>query len=175
MGYGCDVGMVELRGNREVHVQSFCHGDNSTTFNLPNLKGRMIIGYDPSDTSFDVLGEIGGSKGATLTTDNLPNHTHTATTNSTGSHTHIITDPGHRHTMTTVNDDFNNSGASYPSFAADSAGSMTWNSVINNNTTGITINSGGDHSHTVTVGATGLSQQFPILNPYITLNYIIKY
>lgn len=76
-------------------------------------------------------------------------HTHTATTDSNGNHTHSITDPGHTHTQTTINDDFNSSGANPPGFAADSAGSRTW-SNINSSTTGITINSSGSHTHTLT-------------------------
>lgn len=35
-------------------------GDGSTTFNLPNLKGRVPVGLDPDDTDFNSLGKIGG-------------------------------------------------------------------------------------------------------------------
>ena len=44
-------------------------GDDSTTFNLPNLKGRVAVGLDSNDTDFDTLGETGGSK-------YLQEHTH---------------------------------------------------------------------------------------------------
>lgn len=37
-------------------------GDNSTTFNLPDLRGRVPIGRDSTQTEFDTLGERGGSK-----------------------------------------------------------------------------------------------------------------
>ena len=37
-------------------------GDGSTTFNLPNYKGRVPVGYDSSDTDFNTIGETGGSK-----------------------------------------------------------------------------------------------------------------
>lgn len=37
-------------------------GDGSTTFNLPNLKGRIPVGLDNTQTEFDTLGETGGSK-----------------------------------------------------------------------------------------------------------------
>lgn len=37
-------------------------GDGSTTFNLPNLKGRTVIGRDAAQAEFDTLGETGGSK-----------------------------------------------------------------------------------------------------------------
>ena len=44
-------------------------GDGSTTFNIPNLKGRTFFGYDASQTEFDTIGEIGGSKSHTNTLD----------------------------------------------------------------------------------------------------------
>jgi microcystin-dependent protein len=42
-------------------------GDGSSTFNLPNLKGRIPAGRDSSQTEFDALGESGGAKTHTLT------------------------------------------------------------------------------------------------------------
>ena len=38
--------------------------------------GRMMVGYDASDTDFDALQETGGAKTHTLTTSELPSHTH---------------------------------------------------------------------------------------------------
>lgn len=37
-------------------------GDGTTTFALPNLKGRMVVGRDTAQTEFDTLGETGGNK-----------------------------------------------------------------------------------------------------------------
>lgn len=42
-------------------------GDGSTTFNLPNTKGRTLVTRDSGQTEFDTLGETGGSKTHTLT------------------------------------------------------------------------------------------------------------
>jgi hypothetical protein len=42
--------------------------------------GRVLVGQDASDASFDVMGETGGSKDAIVV-----------------SHTHSVTDPGHIH------------------------------------------------------------------------------
>lgn len=65
-------------------------GNGTTTFNLPNLKGRVITGIDSNDTDFDVLGETGGEKTHTLTVGEMPSHNHdigwAQTTN--------LTDPG---------------------------------------------------------------------------------
>lgn len=55
-------------------------GDGSTTFNLPNLKGRVPVGVDSSQTEFDTLGETGGEKTHTLTVDEMPSHFHGGTT-----------------------------------------------------------------------------------------------
>lgn len=41
---------------------TYGNGDGSTTFNLPDLRGRTIVGLDSNDTDFDTLGETGGSK-----------------------------------------------------------------------------------------------------------------
>jgi microcystin-dependent protein len=54
-------------------------GDGSTTFNLPNLKGKVPVGRDASQVEFDTVGETGGSKTSALTSTNLPAHTHTTT------------------------------------------------------------------------------------------------
>ena len=51
-------------------------GDGSTTFNVPNLKGRAIVGRDASQTEFDVLGETGGEKTHVLTESEMPSHRH---------------------------------------------------------------------------------------------------
>lgn len=44
-------------------------GDGSTTFNLPDLRGRVPVGQDTTQTEFDVLGEVGGHK-------KMQSHTH---------------------------------------------------------------------------------------------------
>lgn len=55
---------------------SYGAGDGSTTFNLPNLKGRVPVGLDSSDTDFNTIGKIGGEKTHTLTIQEIPAHNH---------------------------------------------------------------------------------------------------
>lgn len=51
-------------------------GNGSTTFNLPNLKGRVPVGRDAAQAEFDTLGETGGAKTHTLTVAEMPAHGH---------------------------------------------------------------------------------------------------
>jgi microcystin-dependent protein len=59
-------------------------GDGSTTFNIPNLQGRVPVGRDSSQSEFDVLGEVGGAKTHTLTEAQMPAHTHSWSAQSAG-------------------------------------------------------------------------------------------
>lgn len=51
-------------------------GDGFTTFNLPDLQGKIPVGLDENDTDFDTLGNTGGEKEHTLTIDEIPTHNH---------------------------------------------------------------------------------------------------
>lgn len=62
-------------------------GDGSTTFNLPDLRGRVPVGKDGNDTDFDTLGNTGGEKKHTLTIAEMPSHQHKDAINVGGSQT----------------------------------------------------------------------------------------
>ena len=143
-------------------------GDGTGTFNLPDLQSRIPVGRNLSQSPFTALAMTGGEITHTLTIPEMPSHLHTGTTDSAGTHTHTITDPGHSHSLpmssaalTGVgpNDDFTQ-GSGYTSGSS---------------TTGITINANGSHVHTFTSTTTGGDQPHNNLQPYIVLNYIIKY
>jgi len=81
-------------------------GDGSTTFALPNLKGKVPVGRDSGDVSFDSMGELGGAKTHTLTSSEsgVPAHGHANTATFTGtaaSHNH--TQDSHNHTQNSHN------------------------------------------------------------------------
>jgi len=52
-------------------------GDGTTTFNVPNCKGRVLVGRDTGQPPFDTVGETGGANAHTLTIGEMPAHTHT--------------------------------------------------------------------------------------------------
>lgn len=51
-------------------------GNGSTTFNLPNTRGRVVVGYDSAQGEFDGVGKTGGAKTVTLSVNQMPAHTH---------------------------------------------------------------------------------------------------
>jgi microcystin-dependent protein len=98
-------------------------GDGSTTFNLPDLSGRFVVGYDSNNNIFDVA-DKGGSADATLV-----------------AHGHTINDPGHFHTTV---DYVARSGYAEPrNFGVGTDGNANNTGNTNSKTTGITINSNG--------------------------------
>jgi microcystin-dependent protein len=54
-------------------------GDGRTTFGLPNLSGRVVIGQGSSPgLSPRQIGQFGGTESTTLTVANMPSHSHSA-------------------------------------------------------------------------------------------------
>lgn len=51
-------------------------GNGSTTFNLPNRKGRALVGRDPDQVEFNTIGKTGGAKTHTLSATEMPVHDH---------------------------------------------------------------------------------------------------
>jgi prepilin-type N-terminal cleavage/methylation domain-containing protein len=62
-------------------------GDGSTTFNVPDSRGRATVGLSSSDAEFNSIGEKYGEKSHTITVNELPSHAHNqnVSANSGGS------------------------------------------------------------------------------------------
>lgn len=67
---------------------TFGNGDGSTTFNVPDRRGRVPVGQNTGDSDFDTVGETGGAKTHTLTEAQLPSHAHSDGTLAAASHGH---------------------------------------------------------------------------------------
>lgn len=119
-------------------------GDGGTTFNLPDLRGYFVRGAGTNGDA-TASGAFGVKQGGAF-----QSHSHTATTNSTGAHTHTV--------------GFRQSPDDSPSSGGGGA----------NASTGGTTNtsSAGAHSHTVTVTATGGTETRPA---NIAMLYCIKF
>lgn len=54
---------------------NYGEGDNSTTFNLPDMRGKVAVGLN-TNGAFDALGKSVGEETHTLTVAEMPSHTH---------------------------------------------------------------------------------------------------
>jgi microcystin-dependent protein len=151
-------------------------GDGSTTFTLPNMKGRVPVGYDSTQAEFDGLGETGGEKTHLLIVSEMPSHTHlqNAHNHTQNAHGHSISDPGHNHSVPA------NWGGAYNAVGVQldptTYASPYYYNTTTNNGTGISVNSNTatNIATTATNQNTGGDQAHNNLQPYIVLNYIIK-
>lgn len=142
----------------------FGTGDGSTTFNLPDLRGRVIAGQD----------DMGGSSANRLTglTDGVNGDTFAATggLESTvlteaqlAAHSHGVTDPGHDHGGSTTDGDYLATGSNKIIGGGSTYNVNSGSVTIASDTTGISINS------------TGSGSAHNNVQPTIILNYIIKW
>lgn len=124
-------------------------GDGSTTFNIPDFRGRAAFGKD----------DMGGSAASRLTTAGSGVDGSTLGTGGgsqlTQQHTHTVTDPGHNHTYNTKSSTAIQSGSTVECWI----GSAT--ATTSTSTTGITNANYGS----------GSSQNVP---PALVINYMIK-
>ena len=146
-------------------VIGYTFGGSGANFNVPDLRGRVIIGKDNmggasanriTDTEADTLGGVEGAETVTLDSTTMPAHTHTAsgTTVSSGTHTHEIVT-------------WNDGGGSSGGKVRGAEGSVKPSDYTE---------SDGAHTHTYshTTDSTGSGNAHANVQPYIALNFVIK-
>jgi microcystin-dependent protein len=157
---------------------TYGNGDGSTTFTLPNLKGRVPVGRDTSQTEFDVLGESGGDKTVAINAAQMPIHSHSGSTSSSGSHAHTGTTgfgnaAFHRLVYRAGSGRANNHVTGYDGSQGFGDATDT-NYPMQAHTHSFTTSTDGSHTHSFTTDNAGSGQAHQNLQPYIVLNYMIK-
>lgn len=147
-----------------------CDGTSGT----PDLRDRFVVGAGSSYA----VGATGGADSVTLTTAQMPSHSHSfsATTGTAGNHNHGMTTAGsHYHTV----------------YGSNSSGIVTAVKVENRTSvaeflTGSPTNYAGDHTHSIdyqgnhshtvsgTTGGAGSGSSHENRPPYYALCYIMK-
>jgi len=145
-----------------VILDAYGNASNSDYFVLPNLQEKMAIGKSSSNN----LGNNGGNQTITLTEGQMPSHSHTGTTSNEGTHSHTSNATG----------GLGGTGLAFSNGNYTASGiDGTANELNLQNTAALTINDSGSHSHTFTTNTTGSGSSIDIMNPYVVLNYIIKF
>ena len=156
---------------------NFGVGNGTTTFNLPDLRGRSPIGAGTgSGLTARTLGTNYGAETHTLSTSELPSHTHSNTV-SGGNTGNMSANASHTHTPAVDNVQlgrgaygFSALGGGYQGLlilrGSDSGSSCT------NTSTSV------EHTHTFTPSisnaSAGSGGAHANLHPVLTINYIIK-
>jgi microcystin-dependent protein len=147
-------------------------GDNATTFNLPNCKGKVPAGYDSAQSEFNALGKTGGEKTHTITVNELPAHNHDGSTSTVANHTHNYQDA---YFAENVGGGANNVfGTNAGTDGDNSFYYRTSGGGYSTSPSDIATSAAGTHNHTFTTNDTGNGVAMNVLQPFITFNYIIK-
>lgn len=133
---------------------NLCDGGTYNNILTPDLRKRFIVGWQSGDADYGLMGGIGGADKVTLTESEMPSHTHSGSTNSAGSHTHIMK----------IRTDEVGSGNG----AALTNSGNSDESLVNYNT-----ESAGAHTHTMNLNSTGGDEAHENRPPYYVLAYII--
>lgn len=145
-------------------------GDGSTTFNLPDFRGRFALAAGQGGGLTNrTKGQKGGAEKHTLNTNELPSHSHSC--NWAGDHRHSIYDNGHTHWFDVRHQQGGagwNGGRPHGTDRPANTGHNT-----NNAYTGITMTNAGNHTHTI--NNTGGGQSHNNMPPFLVAGNIFIY
>lgn len=147
---GSEVDRVIYSELFAVLGETYGPGDGSTTFNLPDARGRVPLGVSPDYS----LGSIGGEASHVLSISEMPVHTHIQ-----NAHTHIQNSHNHSIYAYAASPGGGTFRVMEMSISPDAL--IQAATAVNQNTTATNQNTGGGIAHNN-------------LQPYIALRYLIK-
>lgn len=150
-----------VQANNRVATGLFTNGDGSTTFGLPDWRGRVLRGVAASG---EVPGTLTGADTKTIATGQLPAHNH----GSTGSHSHSGS------TSSSGSHGGHFPGSSFLAQAGPDYGLAAWNSGGSSNGShshSMDLNDAGSHTHS-TVGS---GDPFDVRQAAFAVNFLIWY
>ncbi len=107
----CNGALLPINQNQALYaiIGTTFGGDGTTTFALPELRGRMALGHDLSNAKpyATPLGRIAGQETVTLTTAQMPTHTHSVQASSDDASEILPTDNVFATTNKTIYAQFN--------------------------------------------------------------------
>ncbi|GAB4091454.1 phage tail protein [Flaviaesturariibacter terrae] len=164
--YFCDGRTLSISQNSALFslLGTTYGGDGTTTFNLPDLRGRVPVhannGQPGPGLSPCQLGQVGGTENSTLTAGNLPVHNHTLA--GTAQIMAAAGDAGatapSKETVLGIANDGQRTPTQYPMYSSSTPDTALSSQSIGGST-----------------GVSGGSQPFSIQQPYLGLNYIIAW
>ncbi len=141
-------------------------GNGQTTFALPDLRGRSMVGVGngPGLTPI-VYGQVGGTENTTLTIANMPQHNHQLVPGVNAGQVNLVTSASAYSNGTTSNE--TDSGTNF-------LGAAGATPAIYSEPTANTVKIGGiTSSISGSTSIIGSSQAFSIRDPYLGINLCI--
>lgn len=152
----------------------FGSGDGSTTFNLPDLSGRIPVGVDT-----ETLGDSGGATEVVLAETNLPSHRHPLGGNTGGESLHKHSMENHTHGAGGITVPYSNTSTQNGTNTnrwADGSGNTRSTNGHTAGPSALYTASGQSHYHSLpaATGYDGDGVAHQNMPPYLVLNAIIK-
>lgn len=165
----------------DVIGTSYGAGDGSTTFNLPNLSGRTVIG----ESNDYAVGSSGGYETVTLIEDNLPTHSHTIPSHGHGNDiavktpqlSHSITQAVFKYTSLTTNvSNRYGSGSSKAAYTNRTSAGMSRSTnmaITDHASADCTMSGGVTDAPAFDTESAGSGLAHNNMMPYLALTYLI--
>ena len=149
---GSAISRTTYAGLFAVLGTTYGAGNGSTTFNIPDLRTRVAVGKNGTGT-FATLGATGGAETVTLTSAEMPSHTHVQDSHNHTQNSHNHTQDAHNHTQD-AHDHLNyyntgNAGAHSHTYQSQSVTRASGTSATYTSIAGTTANTSSvaDHAH----------------------------